>query len=120
MRVPALVLQPIVENAVKHGIAPQRLGGDVHISARIAAADPAMRKLVLTVRDTGAGATAAAVANGRHAGVGLSNVERRLACQYGPDASLSIASEPGAGTTVEITLPVALRSEPYELEQVRS
>jgi sensor histidine kinase YesM len=112
VRVPALVLQPIVENAVKHGIAPQRLGGSVQISARIIRKPDATRHLILTVRDTGAGATAAALTHGREHGVGLSNVERRLACHYGVDASLSIDSLPGRGTTIEITLPVAARTSP--------
>jgi sensor histidine kinase YesM len=44
--------------------------------------------------------------SGRAAGVGLRNVERRLACQYGDAAALSIHSELGSGTTVEIRLPV--------------
>jgi two-component system LytT family sensor kinase len=118
LRVPALVLQPIVENAVKHGIAPQRQGGDVHISARIIRHD-LQRHLMLTVRDTGAGATASALAQGRQSGVGLGNVERRLACQYGADASLSIESIPGRGTTVEIVLPVEARVARRELEQVK-
>ena len=47
-----------------------------------------------------------ALKQGRESGVGLRNVERRLACQYGAAASLSIRTAPGAGTTVEIRLPV--------------
>ena len=53
--VPAFVLQPIVENAVKHGIAPMRRGGDVTVAARVDIADS--RTLILTVTDTGAGAS---------------------------------------------------------------
>jgi signal transduction histidine kinase len=118
LRVPALVLQPIVENAVKHGIAPVRLGGEVHISAHTARGQNSTRQLILRVRDTGAGATPAALARGREAGVGLNNVERRLTCQYGANASLSIESTPGRGTTVEITLPLAARTLQPDLEQV--
>jgi two-component system LytT family sensor kinase len=120
LRVPALVLQPVVENAVKHGIAPQRLGGDVEIAAHVERDGGATPQLILTVRDTGAGATPEALAQGRLSGVGLSNVERRLACQYGANASLSIASRPGQGTTVEIKLPMAVRGEQQEFQQVRS
>ncbi len=58
------------------------------------------------VHDTGAGTTDAALRRGREAGVGLRNVERRLAVQYGPAASLAIHTTPGVGTTVEIQLPV--------------
>jgi signal transduction histidine kinase len=107
LRVPPLVLQPIVENAVKHGIAGQQRGGEVTVTARLAlAADGiADTMLVLVVSDTGAGASDAQLLEGRAIGVGLANIERRLSCQYGPAAALSIESEPGVGTTVEIRLP---------------
>jgi two-component system LytT family sensor kinase len=118
LRVPALVLQPIVENAVKHGIAPHRLGGEVEITARTAVGDDRTRQLVLTVRDTGAGATPAALARGRERGVGLGNVERRLACHYGANASLAIQSDAGLGTKVEIRLPVEVRTDRPDFERV--
>jgi two-component system LytT family sensor kinase len=103
IRVPPLLLQPIVENAVKHGIAPMRHGGDVTVTARIEATSP--RILVLAVNDTGAGTTARELERGRVDGVGLSNIERRLARQYGTTATLAITTEPGSGTTVEIRIP---------------
>jgi two-component system, LytTR family, sensor kinase len=103
IRVPPLVLQPIVENAVKHGIAPMRHGGDVTVTARIDASS--QRILVLTVKDTGEGTTARELEQGRANGVGLSNIERRLARQYGAAATLAITTEPGSGTTVEIRVP---------------
>ncbi len=106
LRIPALVLQPIVENAVKHGIAQKRAGGDVLILARVEQVGADTRRLVLVVQDTGAGASPAQLERGRDAGVGLKNVERRLACQYGDAASLSIRTTPGQGTVVEIRIPV--------------
>jgi two-component system, LytTR family, sensor kinase len=106
IRVPPLVLQPLVENAVKHGIAPQRIGGEVTVRARLEPANQQTSRLSLVVRDTGAGATPDALELGRARGVGLQNVQRRLVGQYGPEASLSIHSAPGEGTTVEIRLPV--------------
>jgi signal transduction histidine kinase len=105
LRVPPLVLQPIVENAVKHGISPQRDGGDVVVSARLDRSSGAAQ-LVLRVTDTGAGATEEELRRGREIGVGLRNVERRLACQYGDGARLAIMTRPSAGMTVEIRLPV--------------
>ena len=105
LRVPPLVLQPIVENAVKHGISPRREGGDVMVTARIDRSAGGSQ-LVLRVSDTGAGATADDLQRGREHGVGLRNVERRLACQYGDEASLSITTGPAEGMTVEIRLPV--------------
>jgi len=106
LRVPPLVLQPLVENAVKHGIATQRLGGEVTVSASVDRSAGQSPHLVLIVRDTGGGATPEALRRGRLAGVGLNNLERRLACQYGAAASLSIRSDPDAGTVVEVRLPI--------------
>ena len=113
LRVPPLLLQPIVENAVKHGISRSRLGGDVTISARVDRSAGGPTRLVLVVQDSGVGVTVEALRRGREVGVGLNNVERRLACQYGAAASLSIRSEPDAGTAVEIHLPVD-RKAPVE------
>ena len=115
VRVPPLVLQPIVENAVKHGVSKQRLGGDVIVSARVDHGAGEARVLVLTVQDTGAGASPEALRRGRESGVGLQNVERRLACQYGDAASLTIRTAAGAGTIVEIRLPVG-RNAPRAAE----
>src|SRR5207245_4293969 len=107
IRVPPLVLQPLVENAVKHGIAAKGAGGEVVIVARVHEADESLRQLSVVVTDTGAGATPAAIERGRERGVGLRNVERRLQCQYGATASLSIRSVPDEGTTVEVRIPIA-------------
>ena len=68
--------------------------------------DDQPRQLAITVEDTGAGATSQSASAGtRVAGLGLRNVERRLECQYGTAASLSIRTAPGEGTIVEIRLP---------------
>ena len=119
IRVPPLVLQPLVENAVKHGIAPQRLGGTVTIRATLELTGAEAGQLSMIVQDTGAGATPAALQLGRANGVGLQNVERRLAGQYGIAASLSIQSAPGKGTTVEIRLPVELK-DAVDVDQIQA
>jgi signal transduction histidine kinase len=108
VRVPPLVLQPIVENAVKHGIAARANGGEVVVSCGIHADGAQARELLLTVRDSGNGATSLEFAHGRAAGIGLQNVERRLAHQYGSAASLTVDSTPGVGTTVTIRLPLSV------------
>jgi LytS/YehU family sensor histidine kinase len=104
LRVPPLLLQPVVENAVKHGISSQLRGGEVTVTARLELTVP-QSALVLVVHDTGPGVTPAELSRGRAVGVGLANVERRLACQYGAAARLSITSNPLDGTSVEIRVP---------------
>ena len=106
MRVPPLLLQPLVENAVKHGIGPLQEGGEVIVSAKLRPADRGLARLALTVRDTGVGTTLAKLALRQRDGVGLRNVERRLACQYGEAASLTVDTAPGRGMTITILLPV--------------
>jgi signal transduction histidine kinase len=107
LSVPPLILQPLVENAVKHGIAPLRHGGEIVVTAT-QRDDPS--RLVLRVADTGPGLSAAEVAARRAAGVGLRNVERRLQCYYGAASSLAIQSYPGRGTIVELTVPTLVPS----------
>jgi hypothetical protein len=106
IRIPPLVLQPIVENAVKHGIARKQAGGSVTIQARIDYRVDDSRTLSLVVQDTGAGSTAEALLRGREAGVGLRNIERRLEHQYGQAASFSIETTFDQGATVEMRLPI--------------
>jgi signal transduction histidine kinase len=110
VRIPSLILQPLVENAVKHGIARTQQGGDVVVAGRLSTGSDGGDLLALTVRDTGAGATEAELRHGREAGVGLKNVERRLACHYGAAASLRVDTSDGLGTTVEIRMPLGQRS----------
>ncbi len=109
IRLPPLVLQPLVENAVKHGIALKQVGGEVTIRARVDRISEDNRQLSLIVEDTGAGTTSEALEQGRSAGVGLRNVQRRLECHYGDAASLSIRTIPCEGTVVEIRMPVDLK-----------
>ena len=96
-RIPALILQPLVENAVKHGISENRNGGKVLISAK-----RVNDHLVLTVADSGSG-TAFSVAPETY-GFGLRNIEQRLVNYYGSDGGLNLESSVEAGTTVTLTL----------------
>ncbi len=100
--VPALVLQPLVENAIKHGITPRAQGGLISIVARRDDADGA---LVLSVADSGAGASEGRVAAGRVEGFGLASIERRLAAYYDEGASLEVRSRAPLGTCATLRLP---------------
>jgi LytS/YehU family sensor histidine kinase len=120
IRLPPLLLQPLVENAVKHGIGRKQSGGEVVIRGRVERAAGDQRRLALTVQDTGAGTTAQALERGRAAGVGLRNVERRLECQYGTAGSLSIQTALDQGTIVEIRLPLAVKTADADAQQVAS
>lgn len=102
LRVPALILQPIVENAVKHGISKAKAGGKVEISANLNMEND-KRFLVLTVHDSGAGFDDQ---DAKAKGIGLENIRQRLISHYGKTASLKIESAIGTGTRAEIALPV--------------
>jgi two-component system, LytTR family, sensor kinase len=98
-QVPGLLLQPIVENAIRHGIAPRRGPGTVTIRAR-RAADAGAARLELEIEDDGVGVPA-----GTAPGLGLRNTRERLAELYGAAAELAIDGAPGRGTRVRIAVP---------------
>ncbi|MEM8712002.1 MAG: histidine kinase, partial [Planctomycetota bacterium] len=102
-RVPPWILQPIVENAVRHGIAPLRRGGVIEVRAN----GEAGGDLVLTVEDSGAGIRAEAT-GGSGTRLGLRSTRERLAEAYGDRAQLELGSRAdGTGTRVEIRLPLS-------------
>ncbi|MGH9823685.1 MAG: sensor histidine kinase, partial [Blastocatellia bacterium] len=111
VRIPSLLVQPLVENAVKHGIAPLRSGGEISVRARLLEG-----ALHILVRDTGAGTDQKRLAVGRAKGVGLANIEHRLRCHYGEQGVLKIDSKIGLGTEVEIRLPVSVKNESVHRE----
>lgn len=95
-RVPAFVLQPLVENALRHGLAPRAAGGTIELAARVV--DGALE---LSVRDDGVG-----LPGGRlEAGIGLGNTAARLRELYRGAASLDVAPAPGGGTEARVRLP---------------
>jgi two-component system LytT family sensor kinase len=100
--VPALLLQPLVENAVKHGIAPSAAGGEVVVAATLVGKGSG-RKLHLSVTDTAAGGRRRR-ARPWPRGVGLASVERRLAVHYGRGAELRVHMDVRA-TRVEVVMP---------------
>ncbi|MGI8639142.1 MAG: histidine kinase [Pyrinomonadaceae bacterium] len=105
LRLPALILQPLVENAVKHGISKTKNGGKIYISANLENENDKVF-LKLRVFDSGGGVGENELLRAREKGVGLNNIEQRLISYYGKTASLRIESEIGKGTTAEIKLSV--------------
>ena len=104
--IPTMVLQPLVENAVNHGIAPSPKGGQVEITTT-----PQDGGVIIRVRDDGVG-----LENSRDfaedigetrlgEGGGMKNVEERLRTIYGNDYRLTIKNRPGGGTEVEVFVP---------------
>jgi two-component system LytT family sensor kinase len=103
--VPSLLLQPLVENAVKHGLATRRAGGTVRMRAWVES-----DLLHISVEDTGIGFDPAAAR--APAGFGLASVEQRLRAHYGAAAFLQVTSERGRGTRVELRLPAVGPARP--------
>lgn len=114
---PCLTLQPLVENAVIHGIGSREQGGAVWLTVRRVDG-----RVCITVRDDGVGIPAPrlealrqgeweSASSGHTTGLGLRNVRRRLELFYAEPVSFVIESRAGAGTTVAIDLPYTLRAE---------
>jgi two-component system LytT family sensor kinase len=95
--IPILSIQPLVENAIRHGVARNTAGGLVRLQAHLSP-----EGLEVVVEDTGPGFSAPASKSG--AGVGLENVTRRLQLAYGPAAAPRIETGP-AGASVRFTIP---------------
>ncbi len=93
-----MLLQPIVENAIKHGLEPKVAGGTVHVSARREGG-----QMVLSVADNGLGFSDHADRSGE--GVGLANLRERLAVLYEGQATLTVA-EANPGTTITVRVPL--------------
>ncbi|HWH84087.1 MAG TPA: histidine kinase [Burkholderiaceae bacterium] len=94
---PSMMIQSLVENAIKHGLEPKAEGGRLTVKAEIVHG-----KLAVTVADTGLGFGRAATAG---TGVGLNNIRERLQLLYGNRASMTVAENQPSGTVVTLTVP---------------
>jgi two-component system LytT family sensor kinase len=102
MLVPSMLLQPIVENSIRHGLSNKVEGGTVRIRSRIIAA---AGKLQILVEDDGVGIPEAKLATLFEQGIGVSNVNERLKVLFGDDYKMWIDSRLGEGTSTGIELP---------------
>ncbi len=100
-QIPSLILQPIIENSIKHAVAPSENGGEIDIRSQL---DD--NYLVLEVRDTGPGIKNLSTSETRRPGVGLTNTRLRLKETYGDRASVKFENHDPSGMSVFIRIPV--------------
>jgi len=102
-RLPSLLLQPLVENAIKYAVTPQEDGAEIAIAARLTG-----ERVQITVSDTGPGLNDATVRPSYSTGVGLANIRDRLAQAYGPDHRFDSGNAPAGGFVVTVEIPMVV------------
>jgi len=107
--VPSILLQPLIENSIKHGLEPRLNGGTVTLRSRLEG-----DRVLIEVADDGVGMgnRPASALRRAGAGIGMKNVQERLEVLYGNQARFEVVSNPGRGTLVSIELPANLPGEP--------
>jgi two-component system LytT family sensor kinase len=115
--VPSMLLQPLIENSIKHGLEPRIAGGTVILRSRIID-----NRLLIEIEDDGVGIepcdrTTSPVSGlvREGSGIGMRNVRERMLVLYGDEADVEIVSRPGRGTKVRLLMPLASRDEADEL-----
>jgi len=122
IEIPRMLLQPIVENAIFHGLAPKKDGGTVSVMVELTndAAESPERKLIVRVEDDGLGIPEAKIAGllkrsreprSGAFGIGLNHVHETIQLYYGERCGVFIESEPGAGTRIRLELRTAARMD---------
>jgi two-component system, LytTR family, sensor kinase len=102
--VPSMLLQPLVENSIKHGLSPKVEGGSIYLRSRVTDS-----RLIIEVEDDGVGMGAPQLKGSSHwpgMGIGMANVSERLQVLYGDTARMTIDSHEGKGTLIRIRLPL--------------
>jgi len=111
--VPSILLQPLIENSIKHGLQPRIDGGTVTLRSRLQG-----DRVLIEVADDGVGIGNRPVpqlrrtGSGSGNGIGMKNVRERLEVLYGNQARFSVVSSPGRGTLVSIEIPANLPESP--------
>jgi two-component system LytT family sensor kinase len=107
VEVPSMLLQPLIENSIKHGLEPRISGGTVTLRSRLLDG-----RLIIEIEDDGVGAEpgqdVTAPVSGlvrEGTGIGMKNVRERMEVLYGDEATVEMVSRPGRGTRVRLTMP---------------
>jgi len=115
LMVPSMLLQPLVENCIKHGLSPKIEGGTIRIRSRVTASH-----LTLEVEDDGVGMSASResqkMGEPEGAGIGMANIEERLKVLYNDAARIKVNNHPEMGTIIQIVLP---RTQPDSANQLQ-
>ena len=106
--VPSMLLQPMVENSIKHGLAPKLEGGQIHLRTR-----QVDGRLLIEISDNGMGIPSERLAGVYGGGIGISNVHERLRLLYGDQFKMDIRSQEGQGTQIHIEIPELATAEPF-------
>ena len=107
--VPSMILQPLVENCIKHGLAPKVEGGSITLRSRVI-----KERLVIEVEDDGVGIAATqqiAPGDAESGGIGMANVAERLKVLYGDTAKMMVEGRDEGGTLVRLRLPILPHAE---------
>jgi two-component system LytT family sensor kinase len=102
--VPSMLLQPLVENSIKHGLSPKVEGGSIYLRSRVTDS-----RLIIEVEDDGVGMGGAQLdesSSWSGMGIGMANISERLQVLYGDTARMTIDSHEGKGTLIRIRLPL--------------
>ncbi|RZF63005.1 sensor histidine kinase [Sphingomonas populi] len=108
-RLPSLLLQPLVENAIKYAVTPKEEGAEINVTARLSG-----DRVQIAVSDTGPGLYETKARASASTGVGLANIRERLAQTFGSDHRFETRSIPGGGYGVEIEIPFQLEEPKRE------
>jgi len=112
-KVPAMILQPLVENSVKYGVGPKQEGGTIFLTVRRSGSI-----IFFEVKDNGLGSKAKKVMDGTSSGIGMSNTDMRLKSYFGPDSRLRVrSSQQGYSVNFYIEDKDYLaKNQPYKIE----
>jgi signal transduction histidine kinase len=105
-RLPSLLLQPLVENAIKYAVTPQEEGADIVVAAELSG-----ERVKITVSDTGPGSNDGNVRPSYSTGVGLANIRDRLVQAFGANHSFETRNQPGGGFVVTVEIPLQTQAQ---------